>query len=59
MRTRCCVRLQDDVEANSFNVLRAYVCLYGREAPLKLVRGHVCCGWPCVPRRTASGPLAA
>lgn len=30
---------QDDVEANSFNILRAFVHLYGAQAPLKLVGG--------------------
>jgi hypothetical protein len=29
---------EDDVEANSFNLYRSYVFLYGLEAPLKLVR---------------------
>lgn len=30
---------EDDVVANSFNILRGYVYLYGSEAPLKLVSG--------------------
>jgi hypothetical protein len=28
---------EDDVEVNSFNILRAFVHLYGAQAPLKLV----------------------
>jgi hypothetical protein len=33
-----CIAVQDDVEANSFNILRCYVHLYGRDAPRHLVR---------------------
>jgi hypothetical protein len=29
---------EDDVVANSFNIFRGYVYLFGQEAPLKLVR---------------------
>ena len=32
------VGIQDDVLANSFNLLRAFVFLHGRQAELKLVR---------------------
>ena len=35
--------MQEDVLANSFNILRAFVHLYGRDAQLKLVCPWVLC----------------